>query len=123
MLSVLHPGDTSWAAPVLFTHAGDGVIFSVPPRVRAGGALDPLAKRERLLALTASLQASLQAEDDWKLADVTTLNIWRETTERAGDAYRAHLGHPRPEVRLVAQQGLELVAKRLAALDAALGKR
>ena len=69
MLSVLHPGDRSWAAPVLFTHAPDGVIFSVPPRVRAGGALDPLAQRERLLALTASLQASLQAEDDWKLAD------------------------------------------------------
>jgi hypothetical protein len=99
------------------------VIFSIPPRVRAGGALDPLAQRERLQGLTASLQASLQAADDWKLADVTTLNMWREMTERAGDAYRAHLGHPRAEVRQVAQQGLELVNKRLAALNAAIEAR
>jgi hypothetical protein len=48
------------------------------------------------------------------------LNAWREMTERAGEAYRAHLAHPRAEVRQVAQQGLELVDKRLAALDAAL---
>ena len=120
MLSVLHPGDRSWAAPVLFTHALDGIIFSVPPRVRAGGALDPLAQRERLLALTASLQASFQAEDDWKLVDGATLATWRALTERAADAYRAHLKHPRLEVRQVAQQGLELVDKRLVALDTAL---
>jgi hypothetical protein len=120
MLSVLHPGSRSWAAPVLFTHAPDGVIFSVPARVRAGGALDPLAQRERLLALTASLEASFHAEDDWKLADVATLEMWRESTRRAGEAYRAHLAHPRQEVRHVARQGLELVEKRLVALDAAL---
>ena len=120
MLSVLHPADRSWAAPVLFTNAPDGVIFSVPARVRAGGALDPLAQRARLLALTASLQASLQAEDDWTAADLSMLKMWRDTTEQAGDAYRAHLAHPRQEVRQVAEQGLELVAKRLATLDAAL---
>jgi hypothetical protein len=120
MLSVLHPGSRSWAAPVLFTHAPDGVIFSVPARVRAGGALDPLAQRERLLALTASLEASFRAEDDWKLADGATLEMWRESTLRAGEAYRVHLAHPRQEVRHVARQGLELVEKRLAALDAAL---
>jgi hypothetical protein len=120
MLSVLHPNDRSWAAPVLFTHAPDGVIFTVPPRVRAGGALDPLAQRERLLALTASLEASLRSEDDWRLAGKAELLAWRKMTERAGDAYRAHLQHPRPEVRQAAEQGLSLVAQRMAALDVAL---
>jgi hypothetical protein len=120
MLTVLHPGDRSWAAPVLFTNAADGVIFSIPPRVRAGGALDPLAHRERLLSLTASLQASFQSEDDWKLADLATLKAWREMTERAGQAYRVHLKHPRSEVRHAAEVGLELVDKRLIALDAAI---
>lgn len=120
MLALLHPNDRSWAAPVLFSNAADGVLFTVPARVRAGGALDPVAQRSRLLALTASLQASVQREDDWRLADRHSLKQWRETTERAGEAYRAHLTHPRPEVRQAAEQGLELVAKRLAALDAAL---
>jgi hypothetical protein len=119
MLAVLHPGDRSWAAPVLFTHAADGVIFTVPPRVRAGGALDPLAQRERLLALTASLEASMKAEDDWKLADQAELEEWRRMTERAAEAYRAHLTHPRIEVRQAAEQGLRLVERRLHALDAA----
>ena len=120
MLSVLHPGDRSWAAPVLYTHAADGIIFVVPPRVRAGGALDPLVQRERLAALTASLQASLQTEDDWTSADSATLETWRRLTERAEEAYRTHLSHPRPEVRQAAQLGLELVDQRLAALDKAL---
>ena len=120
MLSVLHPGDRSWAAPVLYTHAADGVIFVVPPRVRAGGALDPLVQRERLAALTASLQASLQTDDDWASADSAALTTWRRLTERAEEAYRTHLGHPRPEVRQAAQLGLELVSQRLAALDKAL---
>lgn len=123
MLSVLHPGDRSWAAPVLFTNAPDGVIFDVPPRVRAGGALDPLAQRERLLTLTASLEASFRAQDDWKFADAATLEMWRNATERAGEAYRAHLAHPRHEVRQVAQQGLALVDMRLALLAEAIASR
>ncbi len=120
LVSVLHPGDRSWAAPVLFTNALDGIVFSVPPRVRAGGALDPLVQRERLLALTASLQASIAANDDWLPADAETLRHWRAMTEQAGDAYRAHLKHPRPEVRQAAEDGLQLVAERLHRLDAAL---
>jgi hypothetical protein len=120
MLAVLRPNDRSWAAPVLFTHAADGVIFTVPPRVRAGGALDPLAQRERLLALTASLEASMKSDDDWKLASKAELSAWRGMTERAGEAYRAHLAHPRIEVRQAAEQGLKLVDKRLAAINAAL---
>jgi hypothetical protein len=123
MLAVLHPDDRSWAAPVLFTHAADGVIFTVPPRVRAGGALDPLAQRERLVALTASLEASMKSEDDWKLASRSELMRWRQMSEQAGEAYRAHLGHPRIEVRQAAEQGLRLIEKRVAALDAALQER
>ena len=123
MLFVHYPNDRSWAAPVLFTHAPDGVIFTVPPRVRAGGALDPLAQRERLLALTASLETSLRSDDDWKLADKPALEGWRRMTERAAGAYRAHLGHPRLEVREAAEQGLALTRERLAALDAALAER
>jgi hypothetical protein len=123
MLAVLHPDDRSWAAPVLFTHAADGVIFTVPPRVRAGGALDPLAQRERLVALTASLEASMKSEDDWKLASRSELMRWRQMSEQAGEAYRAHLGHPRIEVRQAAAEGLRLIEKRLAALDLALQER
>ena len=120
MLSVLHPGDRSWAAPVLYTHAADGIIFVVPPRVRAGGALDPLVQHERLATLTASLQASLQTEDNWASTDLATLETWRRLTERAEEAYRTHLSYPRPEVRQAAQLGLELVSQRLAALDQAI---
>lgn len=120
MLAALHPNDRSWAAPVLFTHAADGAIFTVPPRVRAGGALDPLAQRERLLALTASLEASMKSEDDWKLAEKSELLLWRGMTERAREAYRSHLTHPRAEVRQAAEQGLTLAEKRLAAINAAL---
>ena len=122
MLAALHPNDRSWAAPVLFTHAADGAIFTVPPRVRAGGALDPLAQRERLLALTASLEASMKSEDDWRLAEKSELLLWREMTERAGEAYRSHLRHPRVEVRQAAEQGLKLVEERLAAIKAALAE-
>jgi hypothetical protein len=122
MLAVLHPNDRSWSAPVLFTHAPDGVIFTVPPRVRAGGALDPLAQRERLLALTASLEASLKSEDDWRLAGKAELLLWRGVTERARETYRGHLGHARPEVRQVAEQGVKLAEARLAAIDAALAE-
>jgi hypothetical protein len=122
MLAVLRPDDRSWAAPVLFTHAADGVIFTVPARVRAGGALDPLAQRERLLALTASLAISMKAKDDWRLASRAELIAWRQMTEEAGEAYRNHLGHSRPEVRQAAEEGLALLKKRVAAIDAALSE-
>ena len=92
----------------------------VAERVRAGGALDPLAQRERLLALTASLEASAKSEDDWKGAGKAELLQWRSMTERAAEAYRAQLSHPRMEVRQAAEQGLKLVEARLAAIDAAL---
>ncbi len=123
MLTLLHPGDRSWAAPVLYTHARDGAIFTVPPRVRAGAALDPIVQRERLAALTASLAASLQADDDWQLAGIEALESWREMTQRADETYRAHLTHPRPEIRQAAQEGLGLVAQRLQALEGAIAAR
>ena len=85
-----------------------------------GGALDPLVQRERLAVLTASLQASLQTEDNWASTDLATLETWRRLTERAEEAYRTHLSYPRPEVRQAAQLGLELVSQRLAALDQAI---
>ena len=58
MLAVLYPGEKSFAAPVLFTHAPDGVIYRVAPQASAvhgsaGGS-------ERIAELVRSLQMSLE---------------------------------------------------------------
>ena len=37
MLAALHAGDHSWAAPVLYTHAADGVIYRLPTQTSTGG--------------------------------------------------------------------------------------
>ncbi len=120
MLAVLHPRDRSWAAPVVFTHAPDGVIYRLPPHPQAEQALDPVVQRTRLAAFNASLQASSAFAEDWTQADASTLFAWRQTLGQAAEAYRAHTNDPRPELQEAARAGLALVQQRLVDLERSL---
>ena len=120
MLAVLHPNSRGWAAPVVFTHAPDGVIYRLPQNAEAELALDPVVQRARLAALHASLQTSRELAEDWTLADPSTLFTWRQTLQQAAEAYRAHTNHPNPEIQEVARAGQALVQQRLADLERAL---
>ena len=117
MLAALHAGDHSWAAPVLYTHAADGVIYRLPT---------PTSDRRRrmrqrgLQALADSLQRSLEMEDDWDLADPGVLTIWRSTLLRAEEDYRDRLTDPRPEVQQVARRGLAVIQRQLATMERVL---
>lgn len=122
MLAVLHPNERSWAAPVVYTHAPDGTIYRLPENHRARQTLDPVLQRARLATLNASLQASRNLTEDWRLADSGTLFGWRQTLRRAEEAYRARTSDPSIEVRQVAQAGLALTQERLAQLENALAE-
>jgi hypothetical protein len=114
MLAALHAGDHSWAAPVLYTHAADGIIYRLPEPPSDQPAADEAA---RLQALADSLQGSLEMAEDWSLADPGVLAIWRSTLLRAEADYRDRLADPRPEVQKVARRGLAVTERRLAAID------
>lgn len=120
MLAVLHPHDRSWAAPVVYTHAADGVIYRLQRTSAPQQALDPVGRRARLAALRASLQTSQSLKEDWQLANTDGLFIWRQMLRRAEETYRSHLSDPDPDVQAVARQGLALVQERLLALESAL---
>lgn len=120
MLAVLHPHDRGWAAPVIYTHAADGVIYRLQHTSTPQQALDPVSRRARLEALKASLQTSRGLEEDWQLANTDGLFIWRQMLRRAEEAYRSHLSDPDPDVQALARQGLALVQERLLALESAL---
>ncbi len=119
MLSILHPNDRCWAAPVLYTHAADGIIYRLPSKSAAQvepGAPDQAARRQ---ALADSLQLSLEMDEDWSLVEPGVLATWQGTLRRAENAYRAHLTDPQPEAQQVARRGLVLVRRRLAAMERA----
>ncbi len=120
MLAIVHPHSPAWCAPVLYTHAADGVIYRLTPATDSRSALDPVLRRARLETLQASLDESAALDDDFKGADAASLFAWRQTFRRAEESYRARLNDPQREVRELAQRGLELVQQRLNALDAAL---
>ncbi len=120
MLAVLHPDALSWAAPVAYTHASDGVIYRLPQNERARQALDPVAQRKRLAVLRASLQTSHELAEDWLLADPDMLLRWRETLRQAENAYRVHVVSSDGEAQQVAQAGLTLMRDRLATLEKTL---
>lgn len=120
MLAVRRKGDRSFAAPVVFTHARDGVIFSLPREAAVRELLDPSSQRARLAMFVGSLQASMDFEDDWSGAEQQRLEEWRLILRRAEQAYRLHLAGSEPEVQQAARQGLALIQSRLATLDSAL---
>lgn len=116
MLAVLLPEGRDWVAPVLFTHAPNGVIYTLPGISPVGAS----SERGRVTALTASLRASLQVAEDWARVDRGKLLAWRRTLEQAERAYQGHLTDRDPEMARAARYGLTLIETRLAALDAAL---
>jgi hypothetical protein len=122
MLAVLYGGDPSFIAPVLYTHAADGVIFTLTKEAAVQDVLDPSSRRARLAMLVSSLQASMDFDEDWTPADRPKLEAWRETLKQAESSYLIHVSDWRPEVRQVAQQGLALVRARLASLETALAE-
>lgn len=121
MLRVLYPQTLAWAAPVLFTHAPDSIIFRLRGAgISRGPDAEPVGADPQLAALQASLRASQAFADDWELAGPDQLREWQTTLRRAEEAYRNHAIHPRPEVQRMAWQGLQLVQLRLAAVARAL---
>ncbi len=114
MVSVLHADEDArgWAAPVLYTHAADGVIYRLPQAES-----QPTAGHAQLQALTGSLQTSLGINDDWALADPGVLATWRQTLLDAEAAYRTHLDDRQPEAQAAARKGLAVIQRRLAAMQ------
>lgn len=117
MLAVLRPEERDWVAPVLFTHAPDGVIYTLPRAAKDNSA----SEHSRLVALISSLRESLALEEDWSRADVGKLQTWRRTLEQAEQAYRSHLADRDSEVAQAARLGLALIHARLAAMRTVLG--
>jgi hypothetical protein len=120
MLSIMYPGDRCWVAPVLYTHAADGVIYKLPGEPAAQAALSTATEAERLRALADSLQRSLGTTEDWALTEPGVLEMWGGTLRRAEEAYRTHLSDPNPEIQQVARRGVALIQRRLAAMERAL---
>lgn len=113
MLAILYPGDRCFAAPVLYTHAADGVIFTLPGRT---------AEDESARGLAESLRASAAFTDDLLLADRSRLSHWRQMLTQAAAEYQHHLFGPDPALQELARSGLALVQQRLATLDRRLGQ-
>ena len=120
MLSVMFPDSASFTAPLLYTYAADGVIYTLPTERAVQAILDPTSESARLAMFVSSLQSSQDFGEDWALADRESLESWRETLLWAERAYCTHLEGPTEAARQVAQQGLALVQARLANLEAAL---
>lgn len=118
MLAILYPGDRSFAAPVLYTHAPDGVIFTLPERsatwLAAGAAADG--------ALIESLRGSANFEDDLVGAPQPLLSEWRQTLTQAADEYRRHLLSGSAAEQEAAHLGLEVIQRRMKAIEARLSR-
>ncbi len=122
MLTILYPGERSFVAPVLFTHAPDGVIYTLPHELTAQSDIGGEGQHARLSALVHSLQASMGLSEDWAMAAPKKLKEWRDILQQARDQYRSHLNDPQSDVRQAARLGVTLTEDRLAALDAAHGE-
>ncbi|MGC8782169.1 MAG: CHAT domain-containing protein [Anaerolineae bacterium] len=118
MLAILYPGDRSFAAPVLYTHAHDGVIFTLPDRESTGRGIGVGTDG----ALIESLRLSTAFQDDLVLASSPMLNEWRQTLKQAADAYRHYLLSGSAAEQEAAQLGLEVIRRRIQAIDARLQK-
>jgi hypothetical protein len=116
MLAVLYPRSDAWAAPMLFTHAVDGVLFDLSELIAGQTGADPA----RAALLAGSLQRSMELTEDWELASAGQLKAWRRTLMRIEQTYRAHLDDPNPDAQLAARYGLALITGRLGDLEARL---
>lgn len=124
ILSVRYPCDRSFAAPVLYTHAADGVIFTLPQTgaSEASPELGDSSRWERVGLLISSLKASTESSEDWDHANLAQLAGWRQVLEQAQLSYLRHLSSEDPDVRQAAHHGLVMVQARLRALEAAIAR-
>jgi hypothetical protein len=117
MLAVMHPNDSSFASPVLYSHAANGIIFTVSAHATARTVSEPNGEGARLAMFMSSVETSKRFDEDWRLAEPHMLDEWRRTLAWAEKSYAAQINSPRPAVQQAARQGLVLVRQRLAALD------
>lgn len=117
MLAILYPGDRCFAAPVVYTHAADGVIFALQKK-----AVVPAANSEVAGTLAESLRASAALVDDMALAEHALLNDWRLALTQAAGEYQRHLAEPGAAAQELARQGLALIRRRIQAIDARSSK-
>jgi hypothetical protein len=122
MLAITLPGERAFAAPVLYTHAADGVIYSLPKETAIEAVLDPKSESARLAMFMGSVESSMDFEEDWALADSASLESWRRGLREAERDYCAHLENTGTAAQQAARHGLTLVRARLAALDEALAR-
>ena len=113
MLAVLYPRSDAWAAPMLYTHAPDGVLFDLSALTAKQTGAGPA----RAALLIGALQKSMELTEDWEYADAAQLKAWRKTLKRAELAYRAHLDDSNPDAQQAARYGLALITGRLEALE------
>lgn len=119
MLAILYPGDRCFAAPVVYTHAADGVIFALQKQTAATAASSgPADGLSRLLA--ESLRASAAFDDDMALAERAMLDDWRLSLARAAGEYHRHLTEPGAPAQEAARQGLALMRRRIQVIDTRL---
>jgi hypothetical protein len=117
MLAVVHPEGSAFCAPVLYTHASDGAIFTLPHEPAIKAVLAPSTDSAKLAMFVSSLQSSMEFDDDWALAGPADIAAWRDTLRWAERAYHMHLGSPHPADQQAARHGLALVQARLASLE------
>jgi hypothetical protein len=122
MLAAAHLPEWSFAAPVLYTHAANGVIFRLSQERAVQAVLEPSSERARLAMFISSLQSSLDFPEDWAFADSPALDSWRRMLLWAEQAYSTHLNDPTPAAQQAAQHGLGLVQGRLADLERAIAR-
>jgi hypothetical protein len=113
MLAVLYPRSDAWAAPILHTHADNGLLFELATLIARQAGADP----RRTALLLSSFQRSLELSEDWESAEASRLKGWRRTLKRAEQAYRTHLDDANPDAQQAARYGLALVTGRLEELD------
>jgi hypothetical protein len=120
LLAILYPDNRCFAAPVIYTHAPDGVIFTLQDRATAPITSINGKQAERGTGLSESLQASAAFEDDLALAERDLLESWRRALSQAAEDYQRHLSQPNPEIQEAARQGLAMLRRRLSAIDTRL---
>ena len=114
LLAILFPGDLCFAAPVVYTHAPDGVIFTVQADAASVvPAPAPAADLGQSDALAESLRSSAALNDDLAWTDQRQLEGWRLTLTEAADAYHRHLADPALATQEAVHQGLTLIQQRL----------
>jgi hypothetical protein len=120
LLAILYPDNRCFAAPVVYTRAPDGVIFTLQDQTTAPVTSGNGKKVERAGGLSESLQASAAFEDDLALAERDLLESWRRALSQAAEDYQRHLSEPNPEIQEAARQGLAVLCRRLSAIDTRL---